>query len=139
MIAGKKLIEEGKLQMPLYLLAARVFGLEPIGGLYSPLGATTEDRPRGLIDEGAQGHADPRRDRALNYGTDFLDPDEFEETLEAARERAAEIVDPMRAGAIAPRPARRRVPDLVRRWRRSAGSSAARRSSDPEAEEDEAT
>ena len=54
-LAGKKLIEEGKLQMPLYLLAARGFGLDPIGGLYSPLGATREDRPRGPDRQGPQG------------------------------------------------------------------------------------
>ena len=73
-IAGKKLIEEGKLQMPLYLLAARGFGLDPIGGLYSPLGATREDRPRGLLDKEHKGSLIPGETR-FHYGTDFLDPD----------------------------------------------------------------
>jgi RecB family exonuclease len=102
-VAAKKLIEEGKLQMPLYLLAARSFGLDPIGGLYSPLGASKEDRPRGLMDKDHKGTLLPGETAAV-YGTDFLEHDAFEETLEAARQRAAEIVAGMRTGAVSRSP-----------------------------------
>jgi RecB family exonuclease len=98
-VAAKKLIEEGKLQMPLYLLAARQFGLDPIGGLYSPLGGTKEDRPRGLLEKDYKGTLLPDATAAV-VGTDFLDHDAFEETLEAARSRASEIVEGMRTGAV---------------------------------------
>jgi ATP-dependent helicase/DNAse subunit B len=48
--AGAKLSEEGKLQLQLYMLAAReLWGLEPAGALYRPLAATGERRPRGLV------------------------------------------------------------------------------------------
>ena len=112
-IAGKKLIEEGKLQMPLYLLAARGFGLDPIGGLYSPLGATREDRPRGLIDKDHKGALIPG-ETEHHYGTDFLEPEEFDEILEAAEQRGGEIVAGMRAGAIARDPRGGECPKLVR-------------------------
>lgn len=135
-IAGKKLIEEGKLQMPLYLLAVRGFGgLDPIGGLYSPLGATREDRPRGLLNKQHKGTSIPAETR-FHYGTDFLDPEQFEEILERARSRAAEIVAGMRGGRIAREPRGGECPTWcalapVCRIERGAAID------DPEAEEEE--
>jgi len=42
-------VADRKWQVALYLLAAReVLGLEPVGGLYQPLGAK-DLRPRGLL------------------------------------------------------------------------------------------
>ena len=43
---GQEPRQAGRLQLPLYMLAARGFGLDPIGGFYSLLAATKDDRPR---------------------------------------------------------------------------------------------
>jgi hypothetical protein len=134
--AGKKLIEDGKLQMPLYLLAARGFGLDPVGGLYSPLGASKEDRPRGLLDKEHKGTLIPGGSR-FHFGTDFFDPDDFEEILDGARDRAAEIVAGMRGGDVDRRPRGDKCPtwcDLAPICRIERGAAI----DDPEAEEDEA-
>lgn len=136
-MAGKKLIEEGKLQMPLYLLAARGFGLDPIGGLYSPLGATREDRPRGILNKDYKGSLIPAETK-LHYGTDFLPPEEFDEILESARSRGREIVGAMRAGEIDRAPRGDQCPtwcELAPICRIERGAAV----DDPEAEEDEAT
>ncbi len=135
-IAGKKLVEEGKLQMPLYLLAARGFGLDPIGGLYSPLAASREDRPRGLLNKDFKGSLIPAETR-FHYGTDFLAPDAFEEILEDARSRAGEIVAGMRGGVVTRDPRGGECPS----WCAMAPICRIERGAaveDPEAEEDEA-
>ena len=47
---GKGMLERGKLQLQLYLLAAReIWGLDLAGGLYRPLGATSQRAPKGLL------------------------------------------------------------------------------------------
>src|SRR5439155_23448500 len=57
--SGAKLAADGKLQLQLYARAARdLWGLEPLGGLYHPLGARTDRdrRGRGFVDcAGADG------------------------------------------------------------------------------------
>jgi len=92
-----KLKEEAKLQLQLYLLAvAELWGAEIVGGLYHPLRATSERRPRGVVLE------DAAADLA-GYGlakTDRVDGEEFEAMLADARRRAGEIVARMRAGQI---------------------------------------
>jgi len=102
-IAGKKLVEEGKLQLPLYILAARTFGLEPIGGLYSPLAATKEDRPRGIIDKGFKDDLVPGH-KDHHFGTDFFDHDELEEILTTGLEEANRVVREIRAGEVTRNP-----------------------------------
>jgi ATP-dependent helicase/DNAse subunit B len=92
-----KLEEEAKLQLQLYLIAvAELWGAEIVGGLYHPLRATSERRPRGLVlDEAAA--------ELSGYGlakTDSVDREEFEQLLGDARRRAGEIVARMRAGQI---------------------------------------
>ena len=111
--AAAKLVEEGKLQLPLYLLAARGFGIDPVGGLYSPLGATSEDRPRGLIDAEVKGELIPSA-TDLNVKTDFVDREAFDEILEDARARAAGHVAAIRGGAIDRSPRGGECPTLVR-------------------------
>lgn len=98
-VAGKKLIEEGKLQLPLYMLAAAGMGLEPIGGVYHPLAATKEDRPRGLL---AADHKDALIPGATeaHVRTDFVADEELEELIDAGRARAEEIVAGIRGGRI---------------------------------------
>ena len=92
-----KLKEEAKLQLQLYLIAvAELWGAEIVGGLYHPLRATSERRPRGLVLEDAAAELG-------GYGlakTDAVDREEFEELLADARRRAGEIVARMRTGQI---------------------------------------
>jgi ATP-dependent helicase/DNAse subunit B len=92
-----KLEEEAKLQLQLYLIAvAELWGAGIVGGLYHPLRATSERRPRGLVLEDAAAEL-------TGYGlakTDSVDREEFEEMLGDARRRAGEIVARMRAGQI---------------------------------------
>lgn len=92
-----KLEEEAKLQLQLYLIAvAELWGAEIVGGLYHPLRATSERRPRGLVLEDAA-------TELAGYGlakTDSVDRGEFDELLADARRRAGEIVARMRTGKI---------------------------------------
>ena len=98
-VAGAKLLAEGKLQLPLYMLAVEGIGLEPIGGLYHPLGASKDDRPRGLIVKEHKGSLVPAGTEA-QVGTDFIEEQEFDATVERAADRAREIVAAIRAGKI---------------------------------------
>ncbi len=97
--AGAALVREGKLQLPLYMLAARELGLQPIGGLYSPLAATEKDRPRGLLDKDHKGGLIPGETTA-HVGTDFKDPDDLQAIIDAALKEAERVVAGIRAGGI---------------------------------------
>ncbi|HEV7493931.1 PD-(D/E)XK nuclease family protein [Baekduia sp.] len=97
--AQAKWLEEGKLQIALYLLTVRhVLGLAPVGGLYQPLGGT-EARPRGAVlkdaDQGLQA-----------FGTDRVDEERLEELLAACADAARTAVAEIRAGALEPAPER---------------------------------
>ncbi len=95
--AREKLEEEAKLQLQLYLIAvAELWGTEIVGGLYHPLRATSERRPRGLVLEDAAAELDGYR---LSK-TDKVSEEEFEELLADARRRAGAIVARMRSGQI---------------------------------------
>ncbi|HEU4974612.1 MAG TPA: PD-(D/E)XK nuclease family protein [Baekduia sp.] len=97
--AQAKWLEEGKLQVGLYLLALRhVLGLEPVGGLYQPLGGK-EPRPRGAVLR----DADPGLD---TVATDRVDADRLEELLEECARAATTAVEEIRAGALRPDPER---------------------------------
>jgi len=92
-----KWLEKGKLQIALYMLAVRsVLGLEPVGGLYQPLGGT-EARPRGAVLR----DADPG---LAAFATDRLDPEELEALLAACADAARTAVGEIRAGALEPSP-----------------------------------
>jgi RecB family exonuclease len=96
-IAAAKLEKEGKLQLQLYSIAVReLWGVDPAGALYEPLGATADHRPRGLA------HRDEEHLLAgLDMvGTDILEAEEFDAAIARAIELAAEIVDRMRSGDI---------------------------------------
>jgi ATP-dependent helicase/DNAse subunit B len=97
--AQAKWLEEGKLQIALYLLTVRhVLGLEPVGGFYQPLGGT-EARPRGAVLQDA--------DQGLQaFGTDRVDEERLEELLTACAEAARTAVAEIRAGALEPAPER---------------------------------
>jgi RecB family exonuclease len=101
--AQAKWLDDGKLQLGLYLLAARrlaaqsEFPGEPVGGLYQPLGNPRESRPRGALLEGA----DPGR---AAFSTDRMGAEEFEDLLGQVLAAAEEAVAQLRAGALEPRP-----------------------------------
>lgn len=110
-IAANKLIEEGKLQLPLYIQAVRGMGLDPIGGLYHPLGARPgEDRPRGMLAADEKGALIPGEKEA-HVRTDFLSDEDFEEIISKGVARADEIVGSIRAGAITRNPRKDECPD----------------------------
>jgi PD-(D/E)XK nuclease superfamily len=93
-----KFVEEGKLQLPLYLLALReLWEIEPLGGLYQPLAPTTSARPRGLVrkEDGELMLADLGL-----YDRDLLPEEEFEAALQEAVSRATRAVARMRSGDI---------------------------------------
>ena len=110
--SAARMIDEGRLQLPLYALALReAWELDPIGALYHPLGATREPRPRGPI---AKEVKDDLVALEGHFRTDFLDEDSFEGVLEAARTEAGKRVALMRAGEIDRDPRDDRCPSWCR-------------------------
>jgi ATP-dependent helicase/DNAse subunit B len=98
----EKLAEEGKLQLPLYLLAARrLWGLDVAGAVYHPLGDQRAHRPRGLL----RGPVE-----ALPFGEPFVKSDitadevEFERHLSEAEAEATRIARDIHAGHLARTP-----------------------------------
>ena len=104
---GKGMLARGKLQLQLYMLAIReLWEGDPVGGLYRPLGGTSDRKPKGLLRKSAKedlAALDPRPN-------DHLADEDFETALEAARARAAEIAESIRAGDIGRRPIDDRCP-----------------------------
>jgi ATP-dependent helicase/DNAse subunit B len=95
--AQARWVEDGKLQVGLYMLALRdLLGVEAVGGLYQPLGSD-DPRPRGLLRD----DADPGLDAVRS---DRLDADRFAAVLDEVQRAAAEAVTQVRAGALEPRP-----------------------------------
>ena len=86
-----------KYQVALYLLAARdVLGLEPLGGLYQPIGGR-DPRARGLVlDDADPGLRTVRTDRHPREAFDAIIDGVLEDVLAAVAE--------LRAGALEPRP-----------------------------------
>jgi hypothetical protein len=94
--------DRGTLQIQLYMrVAERVLGLDPVAGLYHPLGAVGAERrkPRGLV---------AREDEELKglgiVGTDRREAEEFELALDEAEATATRAAGEMRSGLIARRP-----------------------------------
>ena len=89
----------GKLQLQLYVLAAREsLSLTPVGGLYTAL-ASHDRRPRGMTIKG-----EPLLDGIDLVGGDACDAEQFEDDLQDARERAGAAAREMREGRIVRRP-----------------------------------
>jgi RecB family exonuclease len=105
---GRGMLDRGKLQLQLYLLAAReLWGLDLAGGLYRPLAATSKRQPKGILRQEAKADLaglDTRRD-------DHLDDAEFEATLADAAGRAEEIMEAIHAGEIGRRPLGGKCPE----------------------------
>jgi RecB family exonuclease len=95
--AGARWASERQLQVALYMLAVReLLGLEPVAGVYQPLGGG-DLRPRGLFlkDAGAGSCLVP---------TDGRSPEELDEALEDATSRAVALAARLRAGGLKPCP-----------------------------------
>jgi RecB family exonuclease len=108
--SGARLLDEGKLQLQLYARAlSRLWDIDPLGGVYEPLAATDDHRPRGILRgderEGALAGLDA-------VDTDMLDPEQFAAALDRAHARAAEIVAGMRGGRITRDPIDDRCPSF---------------------------
>src|SRR4029077_4065605 len=95
---GAGMLEKrGKLQLQLYMLAAReLWGHDLAGGLYRPLGGTGDRTPKGLLrkelsDELAGLDPRPR---------DHLGDEDFEAALDAAKQKAEEIVASVQGGRV---------------------------------------
>jgi ATP-dependent helicase/DNAse subunit B len=106
---GAGMLEKrGKLQLQLYMLAAReLWGHELAGGLYRPLGATSDRTPKGLlrkelIDELAG--LDPRP-------KDHLDDEAFENVLDEAQAKTEEIIAGVQSGRVVRDPIGGSCPD----------------------------
>jgi ATP-dependent helicase/DNAse subunit B len=94
--------DRGTLQIQLYMRAAeRVLGLDPVAGLYHPLGAVGSEKrkPRGLV-----AHEDEELKGLGIVNTDRLEAEEFEAALDEAERTAVRAAGQMRAGQIARRP-----------------------------------
>jgi hypothetical protein len=89
--------QDSTLQVALYMLAVReLLGLEPVAGLYQPLGG--EDlRPRGLV-------ASDAPVAGCAFENDRRDPDEVRLELAEAAERAVAIAARLRTGELKPCP-----------------------------------
>jgi len=95
--AGARWSQDQQLQVALYMLVVEeLMGLEPVAGLYQPLGG--EDlRSRGVF----------LRDAAVGasvVGTDARSSDELDELIDDARERAVTIAARLRSGDLEPCP-----------------------------------
>jgi hypothetical protein len=80
------------LQLPLYMLVLRrQLGLEPVGGVYVPVGGGR--RPRGMLRAGP--------DEVPGFSRrDYLAPEVFDEAVEDARRTAVGLVERIRSGDV---------------------------------------
>jgi ATP-dependent helicase/nuclease subunit B len=101
--------ERDLLQLPLYMLVLRdQLGLEPVGGLYVPVGGGR--RPRGILRSGADG--------VPGFAArDYLEPEEFDGAMSSARETAVGLVERIRAGDIRHDPQSGECPHWCDLWR----------------------
>jgi ATP-dependent helicase/nuclease subunit B len=89
--------KKGKLQLQLYMLAAReLWGHELAGGLYRPLGGTGDRTPKGLLRKELAEDLEALDPRPK----DQLDDEAFEAVLEEAREKTEEIIASIHSGKV---------------------------------------
>ncbi len=95
---GARWATDRQLQVALYMIAVReLLGLEPVEGVYQPLGGG-DLRARGVFLAGAA----PGRSLVANDGRD---PEQLDELLDEARDRALGLAARLRAGSLEPCPA----------------------------------
>ena len=100
---GKRMLDRGKLQLQLYLLAAReLWGFDLAGGLYWPLGARneTDRKPKGVLRKELRDELSGLNPRP----GDHLDDETFDAALDEAEAKAIEIIDAIQHGDIGRRP-----------------------------------
>jgi ATP-dependent helicase/DNAse subunit B len=97
------------LQLPLYMLVVRdQLGLEPVGGIYVPVGGGR--RPRGLLRSGGDG--------VPGFSArDYLEPEEFDHAVANARATAVELVGRIRRGDVRHDPQGGDCPHWCDLWR----------------------
>ncbi len=97
------------LQLPLYMLVLRQqLGLEPMGGVYVPVGGGR--RPRGMLRAGS--------DAVPGFSPrDYLDPEAFDEAVDAARTTAVGLVERIRVGDVRHDPQGGECPHWCDLWR----------------------
>ncbi len=94
---GARWATDRQLQVALYMIAVRrLLGLEPVAGLYQPLGGG-DLRARGVFLKGA-------RLGARAFATDGRTEEELDEVMRDAEERAGELARRLRRGELAPCP-----------------------------------
>jgi RecB family exonuclease len=94
---GARWLVERQLQVALYMLAVReLLGLDPIAGLYQPLGGR-DLRARGVFRQGA-----PLGTAAV--ANDAREPDELQELLRDAETLAVQLAGELRSGRLEPCP-----------------------------------
>jgi ATP-dependent helicase/DNAse subunit B len=106
---GTGMLDKGKLQLQLYLLAVReLWGLEVAGAIYRPLGGTSPERrqPKGLLRKELQEDLAPMRPRPK----DQLSDEDFDAALDAARLKAEEIIGQIQSGRVTRDPIDGRCP-----------------------------
>ena len=95
---GARWATDRQLQVALYMIAVReLLGLEPVEGVYQPLGGG-DLRARGVFLAGEA----PGRSLVANDGRD---PEQLDELLDEARGRALALAARLRAGSLEPCPA----------------------------------
>jgi ATP-dependent helicase/DNAse subunit B len=91
--SARRIESDGRLQVPLYVLALRdLVGMEPLGGVYRSLSGERE--ARGIL------RAEAKDDIPGLAAQDYLDEDEFWDTVEGARNRARAAVARLREGDV---------------------------------------
>jgi hypothetical protein len=107
--SARQIESEGKLQIPLYVLALRdLVGIEPLGGLYRALAGSRE--ARGLVRESATSEVPGLKP------ADYLDEDAFWGQVDLAADRAREWVGRMREGDVRHDPRGGTCPTWCSRW-----------------------
>jgi len=95
--------------VPLYMLVVRdQLGLEPVGGLYMPIGGGR--RARGIVLAGEDAVPGYARD-------DYLDAEQFAGEIEYARSTAVDLAGRIRAGDIRHDPRGGDCPSWCDLWR----------------------
>jgi len=107
--SAEKIDRERRLQIPLYVLALRdLVGIEPLGGVYRALGGRRVTR--GML------RASAREDLPGFARDDYLEEDAFWAQVEAARVRATENAERIRAGDVRHDPKEGECPSWCDLW-----------------------
>ncbi len=107
--SARQIHDEARVQVPLYMLVVRdQLGLEPVGGLYMPIGGGR--RARGIVLAGEDAVPGYARD-------DYLDAEQFSGEIEYARSAAVDLAGRIRAGDIRHDPRGGDCPSWCDLWR----------------------